>query len=138
MPLRPDQLGAALQQSLQGIYLISGDETLLVQEACDAVLRNKLTEVVSGLNSVDPAVLRTQLGNVRQLLRLKQVCNHPAHYHMDGSSLPSRSGKLDYMTQMIEEAVEEGDRSLIFTQLLPSAFSVEPSYNRMELSRSLC
>ena len=39
MPLRPDQLGAALQQSLQGIYLISGDETLLVQEACDAVLQ---------------------------------------------------------------------------------------------------
>ena len=39
MPLRPDQLGAALQQSLQGIYLISGDETLLVEEACDAVLQ---------------------------------------------------------------------------------------------------
>lgn len=39
MPLRPDQLGAALQQSLQSIYLISGDETLLVEEACDAVLQ---------------------------------------------------------------------------------------------------
>ena len=39
MPLRPDQLDAALQQSLQGIYLISGDETLLVEEACDAVLQ---------------------------------------------------------------------------------------------------
>ena len=39
MPLRPDQLGAALQQSLQGIYLISGDETLLVEEACDVVLQ---------------------------------------------------------------------------------------------------
>ena len=39
MPLRADQLSAALQQSLQSIYLISGDETLLVEEACDAVLR---------------------------------------------------------------------------------------------------
>ncbi|MAU80069.1 MAG: DNA polymerase III subunit delta [Gammaproteobacteria bacterium] len=38
MPLRADQLSAALQQSLQSIYLISGDETLLVEEACDAVL----------------------------------------------------------------------------------------------------
>ncbi|MEC8144859.1 MAG: DNA polymerase III subunit delta, partial [Pseudomonadota bacterium] len=39
MPLRADQISAALQQSLQSIYLISGDETLLVEEACDAVLR---------------------------------------------------------------------------------------------------
>ena len=38
MPLRAEQLSAALQQSLQSIYLISGDETLLVEEACDAVL----------------------------------------------------------------------------------------------------
>ena len=50
------------------------------------------------------------------LLRLKQVCNHPAHYLMDGSVLPSRSGKLDFLTEMIEEANEEGDRCLIFTQ----------------------
>ena len=38
MPLRAEQLSAALQQSLQSIYLISGDETLLVEEACDVVL----------------------------------------------------------------------------------------------------
>lgn len=50
------------------------------------------------------------------LLRLKQVCNHPAHYLMDGSALPSRSGKLDLLTEMIEEAIEEGDRCLVFTQ----------------------
>src|SRR2546427_752089 len=28
------------------------------------------------------------------LLRLKQVCNHPAQFMGDGSSLPGRSGKL--------------------------------------------
>ncbi len=50
------------------------------------------------------------------LLRLKQVCNHPAHYLMDGSALPSRSGKLDFLTEMVDEAYEEGDRCLIFTQ----------------------
>ena len=38
MPLNTDQLEASLQQSLLGIYLISG-ETLRVGEACDAVLR---------------------------------------------------------------------------------------------------
>ena len=39
MPLNTDQLEASLQQSLLGIYLISGEETLRVSEACDAVLR---------------------------------------------------------------------------------------------------
>jgi len=50
------------------------------------------------------------------LLRLKQVCNHPAHYANDGSSLSNRSNKLDLLTEMLEEALAEGDRCLVFTQ----------------------
>lgn len=37
--LRPEQLGAALSKGLAPIYLISGDEPLLVQEACDQIRR---------------------------------------------------------------------------------------------------
>lgn len=37
MKLRPDQLPQALDKGLQPIYIVSGDETLLVQECCDAV-----------------------------------------------------------------------------------------------------
>lgn len=37
MRLRPEQLGAHLEKGLAPIYLVSGDETLLVQEACDAI-----------------------------------------------------------------------------------------------------
>lgn len=37
--LRPEQLGAALSKSLAPIYLVSGDEPLLIQEACDAIRR---------------------------------------------------------------------------------------------------
>ena len=50
------------------------------------------------------------------LLRLKQVCNHPAHYLGDGSALPNRSGKLELLTEMVREALDEGDRCLVFTQ----------------------
>jgi SNF2 family DNA or RNA helicase len=50
------------------------------------------------------------------LLRLKQVCNHPAHYLGDGSALPNRSAKLDLLSEMLEEALAEGDRCLVFTQ----------------------
>lgn len=38
MPVRLQDLARDLQRSLKPAYLISGDETLLVQEACDAVI----------------------------------------------------------------------------------------------------
>ena len=50
------------------------------------------------------------------LLRLKQVCNHPAQYLGDSSALPGRSGKLERLTEMLEEVLDVGDRALIFTQ----------------------
>ncbi len=50
------------------------------------------------------------------LLRLKQICNHPAQFLSDGSVLPGRSGKLERLTEMLEEALDVGDRALIFTQ----------------------
>ncbi len=37
MRLRPEQLPAGLRQRLLPLYLVSGEETLLVQEACDAI-----------------------------------------------------------------------------------------------------
>ncbi len=50
------------------------------------------------------------------LMKLKQVCNHPAHFLGDNSSLPGRSGKLARLTEMLEEILDAGDRALIFTQ----------------------
>src|SRR5205807_1124638 len=50
------------------------------------------------------------------LLRLKQVCNHPAQFVGDGSSLPGRSGKLARLEEMLTEALAAGDKALIFTQ----------------------
>ncbi|MGD2109420.1 MAG: DEAD/DEAH box helicase [Phycisphaerae bacterium] len=50
------------------------------------------------------------------LVKLKQVCNHPAHFLADGSSLPQRSGKCERIVEMIEEVLAEGERALVFTQ----------------------
>ena len=50
------------------------------------------------------------------LSKLKQVCNHPAHFLGDNSAIPDRSGKLQRLTEMIEELLEAGDRALVFTQ----------------------
>jgi len=50
------------------------------------------------------------------MLRLKQVCNHPAHLLADGSSLPDRSGKLDRLDEVVDELLASNERALIFTQ----------------------
>jgi SNF2 family DNA or RNA helicase len=50
------------------------------------------------------------------LLRLKQVCNHPAHFLADGSALQGRSGKLTRVEELLEEIFAEGDKVLCFTQ----------------------
>ncbi|MEP7288982.1 MAG: DEAD/DEAH box helicase [Chloroflexota bacterium] len=50
------------------------------------------------------------------LLKLKQICNHPAQFLKDGTTLEGRSGKLARLTEMLEEVYAAGDRALIFTQ----------------------
>src|SRR5262249_47046780 len=50
------------------------------------------------------------------LSKLKQVCNHPAHFLGDNSPIPGRSGKLTRLTEMLEEVLEVEERALLFTQ----------------------
>jgi len=50
------------------------------------------------------------------LTQLKQICNHPAHFLKDGSSLPERSGKLARLGEMLEEVLSVNERALVFTQ----------------------
>ncbi len=50
------------------------------------------------------------------LLRLKQICNHPALFLGDGSRLDGRSSKLTRLLAMLEETEAESRPSLLFTQ----------------------
>ncbi len=50
------------------------------------------------------------------LMRLKQICNHPAHALRDGSRLAGRSGKLARFDELVEILLAEGERALVFTQ----------------------
>jgi SNF2 family DNA or RNA helicase len=50
------------------------------------------------------------------LTKLKQICNHPAHFLADNSVLANRSGKLARLEEMLEEVVAAGDHALVFTQ----------------------
>jgi SNF2 family DNA or RNA helicase len=51
------------------------------------------------------------------LLKLKQICNHPAQFLQDNSDFTGeRSHKLERLLEMIEEVMAEGESLLIFTQ----------------------
>ncbi|MBL8115613.1 MAG: DEAD/DEAH box helicase, partial [Acidobacteria bacterium] len=50
------------------------------------------------------------------LLRLKQICNHPALFLRDGSRLEGRSAKMDRLFELLEETLAEKRPALLFTQ----------------------
>jgi len=52
------------------------------------------------------------------LTKLKQICNHPAHYLKEDGPLIGRSGKLSRLTEMMEEVIAVGDSALVFTQFV--------------------
>ncbi|MET1073372.1 MAG: DEAD/DEAH box helicase [Umezawaea sp.] len=58
--------------------------------------------------------------------KLKQVCNHPAQLLGDGSPVAGRSGKLDRLEEVLEEALADGDKALCFTQFTKFGGMVVP------------
>jgi len=60
------------------------------------------------------------------LTKLKQVCNHPMQFLQDGSDFTAaRSHKLTRLTEMIEEAMDEGESLLVFTQFTELGAALE-------------
>lgn len=54
------------------------------------------------------------------LTHIKQICNHPAHYLGDGSPVTlkgkHRSGKVEELMRIVDQAQQDGERILVFTQ----------------------
>ena len=77
-------------------------------------------EVVSqSLTALDQSDGIQRRGMVLALLtKLKQLCNHPAHYLKQRGPLKGRSGKLERITEMMEEVLAVGDSALVFTQFV--------------------
>lgn len=102
------------------------------------------TVVEKMLHKVDNAEGIRRRGLVlASLVKLKQICNHPAHYLQSvgedpGPIDPARSGKATRLIQMLEEVIATGDRALIFTQyrkmghllvsMLRHEFDIEPLF----------
>jgi len=74
--------------------------------------------VETALAEIDAAEGIQRRGMILALLvKLKQLCNHPGQFLKEPTlKEPQRSGKLIRLQEMLEEAISEGDRALIFTQ----------------------
>jgi SNF2 family DNA or RNA helicase len=88
--------GLSLEQA--SLYEATVKESLEIIEAADGIQRRGI-------------ILAT-------LTKLKQICNHPAQFLREPrfDSASPRSGKLQRLEEMLEEALSEGDRALVFTQ----------------------
>ncbi|MFC9475647.1 SNF2-related protein [Nocardia sp. NPDC056952] len=64
------------------------------------------------------------------LTRLKQVCNHPAHYLGDGSPIlrrgGHRSGKLALVEDVLDAVLADGEKALLFTQFREFGDLIQP------------
>jgi SNF2 family DNA or RNA helicase len=87
--------GLTLEQA--NLYEATVQQSLATIEAADGIQRRGI-------------ILAT-------LTKLKQICNHPAQFLREPRpNTQHRSGKLNRLEEMLEEALAEGDRALVFTQ----------------------
>ncbi len=94
------------KQELTVMTGLTREQTVLYQRAIDQAFE-------SGLGST----AFERRGRILALLtRLKQICNHPRQFLRDGGALAGRSGKLDRVTELLDEVLSNDDRALVFTQ----------------------
>ncbi|MCJ8282774.1 MAG: DEAD/DEAH box helicase, partial [Rivularia sp. ALOHA_DT_140] len=73
--------------------------------------------VEDSLSEIDDAEGLQRRGMILSLLvKLKQICNHPAQYLKKKKLEQYDSAKLHRLEEMLEEVISNGDRALIFTQ----------------------
>ncbi|MEH2290555.1 DEAD/DEAH box helicase [Nostoc sp.] len=70
------------------------------------------------------------------LIKLKQICNHPAQYLKQATLEEQNSAKLLRLEEMLEEVLAESDRALIFTQFAEWGKLLKP-YLEKQLGREI-
>ncbi len=86
----------------------------------EAVVK-ELSEEIDGVEGIQRKGMM-----LATLLKLKQICNHPAQFLQDGSAFTrERSHKLTRLSEMLEEAIESGESLLVFTQFTEIGAALE-------------
>jgi superfamily II DNA or RNA helicase len=84
--------------------------------AAQAALYQKLVDDLGGaIAGLAQGIERRGLV-LASLMRLKQVCNHPAHWLGHGAWDEARSGKLARLREIVEAVAAKQEKLLVFTQ----------------------
>jgi len=93
--------------------------------------------VDKSLSEIQSATGLQRRGMILSLLvKLKQICNHPAQYLHESSLDKYNSAKLQRLQEMLEEVIAEKSRALIFTQFAELGKLLQP-YLEKHLNRSI-
>jgi superfamily II DNA or RNA helicase len=84
--------------------------------ATQAALYQKVVEELAGtIAGLAQGIERRGLV-LASLMRLKQICNHPAHWLGHGAWDEARSGKLARLREIVEAVAAKQEKLLVFTQ----------------------
>jgi len=128
-----DETAAATLQRLTGPFVLRRLKTdrSIIADLPEKIEMHVLCNLTREQASLYQAVVDDMLERIEQaktgiermgvisgsMMKLKQVCNHPAHFLRDGSRLDAaRSGKLARLEEILEEITAAGERALVFTQ----------------------
>ncbi len=94
------------KQEIKSYCNLTAEQASLYQAIVDDLLRR--------LDTLEPMARRGAI--LAAMTRLKQLCDHPALYLGDGSTLAGRSGKLELLEDCLTDVLAAGDKALVFTQ----------------------
>ncbi|MFA7658521.1 MAG: DEAD/DEAH box helicase [Candidatus Gastranaerophilaceae bacterium] len=72
---------------------------------------NEMMDKISGFTGIN------RRGNIFKLITaLKQICNHPYQFLKGGEMIKELSGKMEKCTSLVQNIIDNGEKTLIFTQ----------------------
>ncbi|WP_017726880.1 DEAD/DEAH box helicase [Halalkalibacterium ligniniphilum] len=79
-----------------------------------ALYQAVVDELLSEINRVSQMERRALI--LKSLTKLKQICNHPAHFLKDKQVERHQSDKWDLLLTLSDQIIDQGEKMLIFTQ----------------------
>lgn len=79
-----------------------------------AIYQNVVDTTMKAIESLDGIKRRGMV--LKLITSLKQICNHPRQFLKKGSSDPSISGKAMLLIDLLQQILDNGEKTLIFTQ----------------------
>jgi len=88
--------------------------TLTPEQA--ALYQNVVDESLRAISEEQEGDFKRQGLVLKMITALKQVCNHPAHFLKKPAADPTLSGKTQLLLELLGQILDNGDKTLIFTQ----------------------